>query len=506
MRRGIAVVGLVLLLQGCAITPPTGTLASPEPTQTATDSTGIPTGPAEDGFTASGDVPRVLDPESLDGIVTTLDSRSDPARHEFASWPQFGLSAIDGALSDHYEGAIRDFERAFPTQSNETVPAELNLGWHVIAAAPTVVGIASDDYLFAGASGAKSWRSFWFDPRSGTLLSSADLLNQDGVRAALATVASARSGIDLAEAGSDALAAAPLLGFTPSGDLLVGFDECQVAACSEGRVSLTVPRAQADALLTAAGRAARDASMNPSAPPATAASPTPSQPTATQPTASQPTASTTQEPPATATPQSKVNCRKAKCIALTFDDGPGPYTQKLLGHLRDAGVHATFFMLGRQVETYPRVARAVAAAGNEIGVHTWDHRDLTRLTPAQIDGEIGSTVAIIRKDAGVSPRYLRPPYGAMDADVHASARRAGLALVLWNVDTLDWKTRSTKKTIAAALRDARRGSIILVHDIHPTTVTAVPAIIDGLRAKGYTFVTVSQLLGRTKPGQKYFHG
>jgi peptidoglycan/xylan/chitin deacetylase (PgdA/CDA1 family) len=497
MRRGIAVVGLVLLLQACAITPPTGTLASPEPTATATASTGIPTGPAEDGFTASGDVPRVLDPELLDGIVAAVDSRSDTARHEFASWPKFGLSAIDDALSDHYEGAIRDFERAFPSQAEETAPAELNLGWHVVAAAPTVVGIASDDYLLAGASGAKSWRSFWFDPRSGTLFAAADLLNEDGVRAALATVASARSGIDLTQAGADPLAAAPLLAFTASGDLLAGFDECQVAACSEGRVSLTIPRAQTDALLTPAGRAARDASMNPSAPPAaTVASPTPSQPTA----------SATPEPPATARPKAKVDCRKAKCIALTFDDGPGPYTQKLLGQLRDAGVHATFFMLGRQVETYPRVARAVAAAGNEIGVHTWDHRDLTRLTPAQIDGEIRSTVAIIRKDAGVSPRYLRPPYGAMDADVHAAARRAGLALALWSVDTLDWKTRSTKETVAAALRDARRGSIILVHDIHPTTVAGVPAIIKGLRAKGYTFVTVSQLLGRTKPGQKYFHG
>lgn len=501
MRRGFAVVGLVLCLQACAITPPTGTVTPRAPATTAASptSTATPTRSAEDGFTASGDVPAVLDPELLDGIVTTVDSRSEFARRIFANWPQFGLPLVDEAVSTHYSDTIRDFERDYPVGTQPTAAPELNLGWHVLAGSPSVVGFASDGYEFGGASGARSWRSFWFDPRSGALYSAAELLDRNAARTALATAALTRSGVDLAQAGADPLGAAPLLAFSPSGDLLVGFDQCQVAACAEGRVSLTIPRGQADTLLTATGRAARDASIHPSAPPAVA-------PTAS-PTPTGPTTSATPDPSATTPkPPAKVNCRKATCIALTFDDGPGPHTQKLLGHLRRAGVHATFFMLGSQVEAYPKVASAVAAAGNEIGVHTWDHRDLTRLTPSQIDREIGSTVRIIRKDAGVSPRLLRPPYGAMNAHVHAAARRAGLALALWDVDTLDWKTRSTKKTVAAAVRGARRGSIILVHDIHPTTVAAVPAIIRKLRAKGYTFVTVSQLLGRTKPGQKYFHG
>ena len=94
----------------------------------------------------------------------------------------------------------------------------------------------------------------------------------------------------------------------------------------------------------------------------------------------------------------------------------------------------------------------------------------------------------------------------MNAKVHAAAKRAGLPMVLWNVDTLDWQTRNTAKTVAAALKGTRRGSIILVHDIHKWTVEAIPGIIDGLRAKGYTFVTVSTLLGKTKPGHKYVHG
>lgn len=501
MRRGIVVLTLALCLQACALTPPAstpGASASPAaPTTGASTASPPPTGASQDEFTASGDVPRVLDPELLSGIITAITSHSGLARHEFAAWPQFGLPLVDQALAASYLGTIRDFEHDYPAREHPDAPPELNLGWHVVAASPSVVGVASDGYEFAGASGARSWRSFWFDPRSGALISTGDLLDESVAGPALAAAARNRPGIDLAEAGTDPLRAAPLVAFTVSGDLLVGFDQCQVAACSEGRVSLTIP--QTDALLTPTGRAARDASVQPSAPPAPAATPT-------QPSASTPPAATGPATPPTSRPATKVDCRKAKCIALTFDDGPGPYTQKLLGYLRTAGVNATFFMLGRQVETYPKVAAAVAASGNEIGVHTWDHRDLTRLKPAQIDREIGSTVAIIKKATGFSPRYLRPPYGAMNADVHAAARRAGLAMVLWSVDTLDWKTRSTPATVSAAVKGARRGSIILVHDIHPTTVAAVPAIISQLEAKGYTFVTASQLLGKTKPGQKYFRG
>jgi peptidoglycan/xylan/chitin deacetylase (PgdA/CDA1 family) len=499
MRGGFAVVSLVLCLQACAIIPPTDTVAPWAPATTAASppSTSTPPRSAEDGFTAAGDVPAALDPELLDGILTTVDSRTEFARHIFASWPQFGLPLVDEAVSTHYSATIRDFERDYPDPQPVTAP-ELNLGWSVLAASPSVVGFASDGYEFGGASGARSWRSFWFDPRSGALYSAADLLDRNAARTALATAALTRSGVDLTQAGADPLGAAPLLAFSPSGDLLVGFDQCGVAACADGRISLTIPRGQADTLLTATGRAAREASIHPSAP---AAAPS------TSPTPAGSTTPATPDPSTTSPkPPAKVNCRRVKCIALTFDDGPGPYTQKLLGYLRGAGVHATFFMLGSQVEAYPKVASAVAAAGNEIGVHTWDHRDLTRLTPSQIDREIGSTVRIIRKDTGVSPRLLRPPYGAMNARVHTAARRAGLALALWDVDTLDWRTRSTTKTVAAAVRGAHRGSIILVHDIHPTTVAAVPAIIRKLGAKGYTFVTVSQLLGRTKPGQKYFRG
>ena len=210
--------------------------------------------------------------------------------------------------------------------------------------------------------------------------------------------------------------------------------------------------------------------------------------------------------PAKKSAKAKVNCRKKKCIALTFDDGPGPYTKRLLRTLNRKQVQATFFMLGMQVRAYPKVARAVARAGHSIGVHTWDHRSLPTLSNARIAWEIRSTARIIRKVTGTKPDLLRPPYGATSRRVTVAARRAGLGLAFWNVDTLDWKYRNSARVTASAVRDTRRGSIILVHDIHRTTVAAVPGIIDRLRRRGYTFVTVEQLVGKPKPGHKYYRG
>ncbi len=297
----------------------------------------------------------------------------------------------------------------------------------------------------------------------------------------------------MTKAGTDPLLETPLIAFTAAGELILGYDQCQVADCSRGRVTFTIPRGITDGLLSDVGRSAQAATLAPTSPRASTPTPNPAPP---EPTVTPPA------PPV----ETKVDCRKAKCIALTFDDGPAPTTRKLLAYLADKQVRATFFMLGQQVETYPKLAKAVATAGHEIGVHTWDHRDLTKLSPRQIDREIVSTIHVLRQDAGVTPRYLRPPYGAVNANVHAAAKRAGLAMVLWNVDTLDWKTRSTATTLASALKKTRRGSIILVHDIHKWTVEAIPEIIDGLQAKGYQFVTVSTLLGTTKPGLKYFRG
>ncbi|MEV4017456.1 polysaccharide deacetylase family protein [Nonomuraea angiospora] len=195
-------------------------------------------------------------------------------------------------------------------------------------------------------------------------------------------------------------------------------------------------------------------------------------------------------------PRPRVDCRHVKCVALTFDDGPGPYTDTLLAYLAAYHASATFFVVGSNVVRYPRVLRRTVAAGHEIGNHTWSHPDLTRLSPARVRSQLGRTDQAIRAVTGVVPRLVRPPYGALNATVR---RQTGRPMVLWSVDTLDWRFRSSATVARRALRSVRPGSVILFHDIHPTTVRAIPRVLRKLAARGYRFVTVSQLFGGHPP-------
>ena len=199
-----------------------------------------------------------------------------------------------------------------------------------------------------------------------------------------------------------------------------------------------------------------------------------------------------------------VDCRRLKCIALTFDDGPGPTTEQLLKILRGAHAHATFFMIGIQVQQFPRVARDVVRAGDEVGDHTWDHPDLDTLSPQRVRWEIAKARTEIIHATGVAPRFLRPPYGSTGPMVGSVAGSLGLPQVLWDVDTQDWLFRDQARVRTNAVSAAFPGAIILMHDIYPSTVAAVPGIIKQLRAEGYTLVTVSQLVGQMRPGTEYF--
>ncbi|MEV6038380.1 polysaccharide deacetylase family protein [Nonomuraea sp. NPDC052116] len=195
-------------------------------------------------------------------------------------------------------------------------------------------------------------------------------------------------------------------------------------------------------------------------------------------------------------PRPRVDCRRVKCVALTFDDGPGPYTDTLLAYLAAYHAQATFFVVGSNVVTYPRVLRRTVAAGHEIGNHTWSHPDLTRLSPARVRSQLGRTDQAIRAITGIVPGLVRPPYGAINATVR---RQTGRPMVLWSVDTLDWRYRSSATVARRALRSVRPGSVILFHDIHPTTVRAIPRVLRKLARRGYRFVTVSQLFGGHPP-------
>jgi peptidoglycan/xylan/chitin deacetylase (PgdA/CDA1 family) len=199
------------------------------------------------------------------------------------------------------------------------------------------------------------------------------------------------------------------------------------------------------------------------------------------------------------------DCARIKCVALTFDDGPGEHTGRLLDLLGERGVRATFFVIGEMVAQDPggQTTRRIVAEGHEIGNHTWSHPALAALPREAVRRELKNTDDIVERLTGVRMRMMRPPYGATDKAVAAVTRGEGLAQILWNVDTLDWLDRNAAVVIRRAGK-AEPGSIILLHDIHRSTVDAMPAILDALSRKGYTFVTVSELYGRTPvPGKMY---
>ena len=180
------------------------------------------------------------------------------------------------------------------------------------------------------------------------------------------------------------------------------------------------------------------------------------------------------------------------CVALTFDDGPDEaLTPALLTVLEQKGVTATFFVVGYRAALWPNIVRRAAADGDEIANHSWNHPQLTALGTAAAARQLSRTDEQVSQIIGKKPSIIRAPYGLL------SYRIAGLEtrpFIGWDVDTEDYVHFSRSRIAARAIERARNGSIILMHDIHRTTVAAVPDIIDGLRARGFRFVTVSALI------------
>lgn len=189
-------------------------------------------------------------------------------------------------------------------------------------------------------------------------------------------------------------------------------------------------------------------------------------------------------------------------IALTFDDGPAPDTQDFLDILRKHHVLATFFMLGLEVQNFPALAREVAAEGHAIGDHSWDHPDLTFLSARQVTQQLANTRNIIRQVTGVTPTLFRPPYEAYTRQVLNIAFSLKLSTILWNSDPRDWARPGVNAIINYVLNNAQNGSIILMHDgggDRSQTIAALPIIIERLQARGFTFVTIPQMLQHLPP-------
>lgn len=178
-----------------------------------------------------------------------------------------------------------------------------------------------------------------------------------------------------------------------------------------------------------------------------------------------------------------------KYVALTFDDGPRQgTTDRLLDGLKERGAKATFFLIGSQIGDHAGLVRRMAEEGHQIGNHTWNHQ---RLEGTGAECEVRLTENALEELLGGGDYWLRPPYGYVSEGAEASF---GVPLVKWSVDPRDWESRNTEKVTEAILRDVRPNSIILLHDIYPTSVDAALRVVDRLQEEGYWFVTVEELL------------
>ena len=202
--------------------------------------------------------------------------------------------------------------------------------------------------------------------------------------------------------------------------------------------------------------------------------------------------------PSTATVQSDTSEKKSKkkekttqkTIALTFDDGPSSFTDRLLDCLEANNAKATFFMVGKEIASFPDEVKRMKALGCELGNHTYDHTDLATLSASDISSQISRVDQELVNLTGQGATVVRPPYGSVNDTVKATV---GTPMILWSIDTLDWKTQDVQATVEEVMNNVQDGSIILMHDIYSTSVDAAEILIPQLIEDGYQLVTVHEL-------------
>ncbi len=196
--------------------------------------------------------------------------------------------------------------------------------------------------------------------------------------------------------------------------------------------------------------------------------------------------------------------KNKKMVALTYDDGPSIYTPRILKTLKENNSVATFFVVGNRVPMYSDTVKKAYGMGCEIGNHTYEHKILTRADAAGIRNQVSRTNVAVKKITGTAPIVMRPPGGAVNNMVKS---QTGMPMILWSIDTLDWRTRNAASTKTAVLDHVKDGDIVLMHDLYEATANASTTIIPTLVERGYQLVTVSELAecrGGMKDGCLYY--
>lgn len=204
-----------------------------------------------------------------------------------------------------------------------------------------------------------------------------------------------------------------------------------------------------------------------------------------------------QEPASSEEPSSQPAAPKPKvkgAAAITFDDGPGAHTARLLNALKQYDAKATFFVVGNRVANNKSLIQRMINEGHEVGNHSYSHRDLRKLSDANVINQLRNTNNAIAAITGMNPKVMRPPYGAFDRRVTRLAKQEGLALVLWTPSPQDWKYKDSDYVYNYIINNVKPGSTLLLHDIHKTTVDGFIRALPVLTERGIKLVTVSELV------------
>lgn len=399
-------------------------------------------------------------------------------------------------LSDFLDHTLTTEIDAFAAANPEA--SSYKTTWQLTAAHDDLLGIRLISTETDSEGSRECYSTYWYDTESGTVTGSSFLLDGQEHLKELNTLV--REDVDDSVDASTIHPIASLydsVGFNPEGDLVVEFDTGQVAPTGEGRVHVIIDRDEAEPLLSDLGVRVREAAVvgveqfGVAGPPKTVQD------------------DAGEEVPGTLSPVDEdVDCfdPETKCVALTYDDGPGGGTPALLDTLAEHDARATFFVTGHPVMEHPTTLRRVYAEGHELANHTLSHPDLTTLNAGAARDNLEVVQALVHREVGYTMDLMRPPYGATDSGVTSVTEELGLAQILWSVDTNDWRDRDASVVAERALDGAGDGAIILMHDIHDTTISASQEIVEELDSRGYTMVTVTQLLGTTEPGEEYVDG
>ncbi|MER5645351.1 polysaccharide deacetylase family protein [Streptosporangium sp. NPDC002524] len=438
-----------------------------------------------------------VDPSMVQDLSTrSLNAGETTGRRVHATYPVIaGAPRLTEKLLKTVTGGLGRFTRqAVPSGA---LPApEFNVDWQLAAASPEVLGVRLRIGQSMGSGWSESRTTVWYDRASRHALDSPDLLRDGAALTTLAGLVKSELALRGPLVNPNALRPDPSMfdsiGFNPRGDLVVEFDDKQVGLGVAGRVAVAVPSATATPLLSATGLRARRASVG----------------TATLTSQEDMLAASGDKPAARSSMAGTVDCAKVKCVALTYEDGPGPETGRLLDVLGAHRARATFFALGSNASARPELLRRMRDEGHLVANHSWSHRDLTALPSAMLADQLTRAQHAIVQAIGQVPTLMRPPYGGTDEQVASVARRLGMSVVRWNVDAADQHDSDPRAIARRTVAQVKPGSIVLMRDFHHATVDAAPAILRELGAKGYTFVTVPELFGprAMEPGRTYDSG